>query len=815
MNKVGFRKWISVLVAAFVVFNVTGIAIRPTSAASPTPQDLRSFRGEWQPVVVRHDPTPSKQRILAPVQFSRMSVKSADIQVNYLPAGAIAPLGETCEAWPGDAITAFEYAASIWESLVNSPVTIIVDACWTQFSDPDVLGYGGADNYYRNFSGAPQADTWYPSALANALSGTDLGGSGAPDIAVAYGKTFNWYFGADGNPAGATDFASVVLHELCHGLGFSGSMRVASGMGSWGGGTGMPISWDRFAENGGGQSLINTSLFPNPSAALAAQLTGGDIFFNGANANAANGGQRPELFAPSTWMQGSSYSHLDYVTFDGTENSLMVYAISPGEAMHNPGPIALGILTDIGWTITSATPAPTVSGITPSSGYNYGATSITNLVGTDFQASATVKLARTGQPDIVATNVNVVSDKQITCNFNLTGAVTGVWDVVVTNPDSQSATLTDGFTVNALPLPQITSVDPVSATNAGGVTGVILSGGNFLTTGTTEVKLTKAGQTDLLGTNVSVVSATQITADFDLLGADMGQWTVIVTNPDGQSGTLTNGFEVLTSLTAPTLVSIAPPEGGNTQTIQSTLYGTNFITTGTTIVKLTKAGHSDIIAGAVHVISTTQMTVIFDLNGAAGGLWNVMVTNPNGEGAMMRDSFTIHVDKLEIYLPLVTNKYATSTPTQNLINGDFETGATGWTEYSSHGWDLIISADFPGSITPHGGSWAVWLGGDLDDVSYIEQQVTVLPSVPYLAYWHWIASADVCGYDVAKVIVDATNVVDTYDLCSSSETGGWVMRVVNMSAYAGQTVSLQLRVETDASDNSNLFIDDVVFQSTP
>jgi len=60
---------------------------------------------------------------------------------------------------------------------------------------------------------------------------------------------------------------------------------------------------------------------------------------------------------------------------------------------------------------------------------------------------------RTGQPDIVATNVNVASDTQITCDFNLTGAVTGVWDVVVTNPDSQSATLTNGFTVNALPEP--------------------------------------------------------------------------------------------------------------------------------------------------------------------------------------------------------------------------------------------------------------------------------------------------------------------------------------------------------------------------
>jgi hypothetical protein len=41
----------------------------------------------------------------------------------------------------------------------------------------------------------------------------------------------------------------------------------------------------------------------------------------------------------------------------------------------------------------------------------------------------------------------MVNPSQITCDFNLTGAATGPWNVVVTNPDMQSATLTNGFTV--------------------------------------------------------------------------------------------------------------------------------------------------------------------------------------------------------------------------------------------------------------------------------------------------------------------------------------------------------------------------------
>ena len=146
------------------------------------------------------------------------------------------------------------------------------------------------------------------------------------------------------------------------------------------------------------------------------------------------------------------------------------------------------------------------------------------------------------------------------------------------------------------------------------------------------------------------------------------------------------------------------------------------------------------------------------------------------------------------------------------MNGDFESGPTGWVEYSSNGWDLIL----PNSsliVPPHGGSWAVWLGGDDDEISYIQQQVIVPPGSPYLAYWHWIASEDFCGYDFGKVIINSTT-VDEYDLCSSTNTGGWAKHVVNLSAYAGQSVSLQIRAETDSSLNSNLFIDDVSFQAS-
>ena len=163
-----------------------------------------------------------------------------------------------------------------------------------------------------------------------------------------------------------------------------------------------------------------------------------------------------------------------------------------------------------------------------------------------------------------------------------------------------------------------------------------------------------------------------------------------------------------------------------------------------------------------------------------------------------------------MYLPAVLRG---AIGPKQLVNGDFESGRTGWTEYSAKGAELIYQAtDLP--ISPHGGTWAAWLGGLLDETSHIEQQVTVSARSPYLSYWHWIGSQDSCGHDFAGVLIDGATVVDQYDLCESKKTGGWAKHVVDLSAYAGQSISIRIRVETNSSNNSNLFVDDIAFQSS-
>jgi hypothetical protein len=224
---------------------------------------------------------------------------------------------------------------------------------------PGVLGAASHDWVHSSsFDNEPIASSWYPTALADQLDGSNTN-PGFYDIDTTFSSTFSWYFGTDGNtPSSDVDFASVVMHEIGHGLGFDGLMSYGAscggaGRGCWGFGSGFPGVYDHFTENGAGQALLNTSLFPNPSVALGSQLTSNNLFFDGANARAANGGTPVKIYAPGIWSPGSSYAHLDEI-YNATPNALMTYALANGESNHHPGPVTLGMFQDEGWTSSAA-----------------------------------------------------------------------------------------------------------------------------------------------------------------------------------------------------------------------------------------------------------------------------------------------------------------------------------------------------------------------------------------------------------------------------------------------------------------------------
>jgi hypothetical protein len=122
----------------------------------------------------------------------------------------------------------------------------------------------------------------------------------------------------------------------------------------------------------------------------------------------------------------------------GYFSNLILYLGQAGQPSQAVTDLIRGYVESKASCLTLLAAAPTVTGVSPSSGSTSGGTSVT-ISGTGFQYYATVTIG-----GVAATGVAWVSSTTITA---VTGAhAAGSVDVVVKNPDSQSGTKTNGYT---------------------------------------------------------------------------------------------------------------------------------------------------------------------------------------------------------------------------------------------------------------------------------------------------------------------------------------------------------------------------------
>ena len=138
---------------------------------------------------------------------------------------------------------------------------------------------------------------------------------------------------------------------------------------------------------------------------------------------------------------------------NSTDNVEQVLIASPGAAGTYSAVVSItGTLTNglqnysliITGSSDIAAAAPTTSAVSPTAG-NTG-TLVFNITGANILLGATVKLTKSGQPDITATAIEALGDT-VKCRADITGRASGLWNVVVTNPDGQSATLANAFSI--------------------------------------------------------------------------------------------------------------------------------------------------------------------------------------------------------------------------------------------------------------------------------------------------------------------------------------------------------------------------------
>lgn len=184
----------------------------------------------------------------------------------------------------------------------------------------------------------------------------------------------NWNFGKswdldDNISSGSFDFKSIAMHELIHTVGFislinsDGSSKFDT---NFNGNADVYTSYDAFLVDRSGNALIDNNF---EFAGNVSDLTGGTgsdgVFFDGATAVTANGGDLVNIYSPSPFSSGSSLSHLDDQFY--TSQSFISEAFAgTGSRTRLFSDIEIGILRDIGYTdiLTSAqvaaVPEPTV-----------------------------------------------------------------------------------------------------------------------------------------------------------------------------------------------------------------------------------------------------------------------------------------------------------------------------------------------------------------------------------------------------------------------------------------------------------------------
>jgi len=138
------------------------------------------------------------------------------------------------------------------------------------------------------------------------------------------------------------------------------------------------------------------------------------------------------------------------ITLSGMEWDSYSFAVPAGWYIVSASPYAPTALNPntsktVNLVVTNDSTWPTIKSISPVSGQT-GSTAVSIAVtGTNIPSSTSLKLKLAGQSDINATGCTG-GGTVLTCSLNLTGAVTGAWDVELTK-SGNTATQVGGFNV--------------------------------------------------------------------------------------------------------------------------------------------------------------------------------------------------------------------------------------------------------------------------------------------------------------------------------------------------------------------------------
>ncbi|MEU2742826.1 M1 family aminopeptidase [Streptomyces sp. NPDC007095] len=154
---------------------------------------------------------------------------------------------------------------------------------------------------------------------------------------------------------------------------------------------------------------------------------------------------------------------------------------------------------------------------------------------------------------------------------------------------------------------------------------------------------------------------------------------------------------------------------------------------------------------------------------------------------------------------------AACTPAQVVTNGGFEGGTSPWTQSSS---TVITSRS---GQSAHGGTSFAWLNGvGSTHTDTLSQSVTIPSgcSSATLTFWLHIDTAETTSstaYDKLTAKIGSTTLATYSNL---NKATGYVQKSFDVSAFAGQTVSLAFTGTEDSSLQTSFVLDDIALDTS-
>ncbi len=169
-----------------------------------------------------------------------------------------------------------------------------------------------------------------------------------------------------------------------------------------------------------------------------------------------------------------------------------------------------------------------------------------------------------------------------------------------------------------------------------------------------------------------------------------------------------------------------------------------------------------------------------------------------------------------------SNNITLSVVTSELVqDGGFEAGLPNphWQTASNRSSSILDNSSIPQPNPTHSGAWKAWLGGDNNVQESLWQTITVPSGTASLqvSFW-WLVNTN----EPSPLVNDrldvqlrdstgATILTTPYNLYDGDANTVWQQTTVTISAspYTGQTIQIAFVADTDASNPTSFFIDDV------